>query len=111
MKVVNQTPMPGRLKRMTKEQYKERWEQLNKDFQFNINRLKEEFAFANNPYNEGDIFTDNIGKIRIETIDVTIPFGESLPSCVFYGPELKADGTPKKSGEKRKAFQCNEKKQ
>ena len=66
------------------------------------------FCDANNPYKIGDTFTDHIGSIKVELIKYT--FGNK-PCCVYFGTELKKDGTPRKDGNKRQAWQTNDIKQ
>lgn len=64
------------------------------------------YCFANNPYQIGDIFEDHIGKILIEKIRVSAFYGD--PYCIYFGFELKKDGTPRKDGSKRWAHQTND---
>lgn len=66
-----------------------------------------EYAIANNPVKVGDIFTDNIGSIKVEKTSVAII--HKVPSCIYTGIELKKDGTPIKSGKRREAYQVNAK--
>ena len=93
---------------MTEQEYNQQLIKLKKDYEFNVNRLNEGFALSNNPYNEGCIFQDHIGKIKVESIDVVNLSGYALPSCVYEGVELKIDGTPRVKVTRRKAFQVNE---
>jgi hypothetical protein len=68
--------------------------------------LIKKYAFANNPVKEGEKFTDHIGTIVVEKIEVTTSlFG--LPSCMYFGTVLRKDGTPTKKNEKRWAYQTN----
>jgi hypothetical protein len=64
-----------------------------------------QYCDANNPYNVGDKFTDHSGTIIIEKIKYS--FGDR-PCCVFFGAELKKDGTPRKDNNKRNAWQIND---
>ena len=67
------------------------------------------FADNNNPYSIGDVFTDHIGSIVIEKISYNLnPYNGGLPCCAFFGKELKKDGTPKKNGSARLAYQAND---
>ena len=81
------------------------------EYEIARNKAISEFCAANNPYKIGDVFADHIGKIVIESIKYGWPAYNSTPCCIFYGPELKKDGTPKKNGTKRSAYQYNEKKE
>jgi len=94
---------------MDAETYRKKLSDLKLEFHTKELSLATEFARANNPYKIGDIFTDKIGKIKIEKIQLTYShFSDNLPSCVYTGLELKKDGTPKKSGDKRTAWQSND---
>jgi len=92
------------------EEYKSRLEELGKEFIKKKNALAREYANSNNTVKEGDIFTDHIGSIRVENIGYEYDFNTSLPSCIYEGPELKADGTPKKNEARRTAYQTKQKK-
>ncbi len=60
--------------------------------------LLKKFADANNPYDVGSVFTDHIGSIIIEKIYYNLfPHYGKTPCCVYYGVELKKDGTPSNS--------------
>jgi len=80
---------------------------LRNQFDNDVRLLKASYCNSNNPYKVGDIFTDHIGSIIIENIK---SYFSDNPCCVYYGVELKKDGTPRKDGSKRQAWQSNEKK-
>lgn len=91
---------------MTKEEYKERMISIERECARKKKDLNIEYAMSNNPYKVGDVVEDHIGKLRIEQIGVhTDPW--NLPSCVYYGVELKKDGTPYKRQTNRPAYQLN----
>lgn len=92
---------------MTKQEYDEQLKTLNLLFESKKNELIKMFCNANNPYKVGDVFTDNISSILIEKIKYDPGF-DTYPCCVYYGTVLKKDGTPKKSQEKRSAWQSND---
>jgi hypothetical protein len=92
---------------MTLQEYKKKLEEIKKAYEFSKINLIKEYAFTNNPYKEGDVFTDHIGSIRVEQIQVTVH--NETPSCIYTGLVLKADGKPTKKMEKRSAYQINEK--
>lgn len=69
--------------------------------------LLRRYAFSHNDVKKGDKFTDHIGTIIVEQIKVCGSLTSDFPSCVYFGPELKKDGTPKKNGDKRWAYQTN----
>jgi hypothetical protein len=95
---------------MTKEELKKRQLKLYNDYQQKLKELNALYAIDNNPYTVGQLFRDHIGVIKIEKIDVSADH-QGVPCCVYEGPEMKLDGTPKKGHAVRGAFQCNEYKQ
>jgi hypothetical protein len=83
--------------------------ELENEFEHRKKLVITEYCEANNPYKIGDKFTDHIGTILIEKINYTFRMGPlSNPGCIYFGPELKKDGTPKKNGDKRRAWQSND---
>ena len=68
--------------------------------------LMKEFVRANDPYKIGDKVTDHIGTIIIESKKYDWGFS-SYPSAVYFGVELKKDGTPTKKMSKRNVWQSN----
>lgn len=95
---------------MTPEQYKERKKQLERKLEVELINLAKEYALANNPYKEGDVLQDHIGKIRVRKIQVSASSfvsGSNLPTCVYTGLELKKDGTPTAKGTERSVWQQN----
>ena len=89
---------------MTKETLDKQLTQLLADYEQSRKELIKRYCIANNPYKIGDVFTDHFGRIKIEKITYSI---HSM-CCVYFGPELKKDGTPKKSGAVSSAYQKNE---
>jgi len=105
--LISRPPLRLRRERMTQEEYKQKLADLRREYDEKVEHLNDLYAIDNNPYKAGDIFEDHCGKIRIDKIDTGISH-ERLPCCVFYGLELKKDGTPKKNGNSRMAWQCND---
>jgi hypothetical protein len=93
---------------MTKEDYSRKMQELLEEFSLKKDSLMVEYSKANNPYQVGDTFTDHMGSIRIESIRYGFLSLVGYPSCVYYGPELRKDGTPKKNGKSRRAWQDND---
>ena len=89
---------------MTKETLDQELADLLADYEQSRKQLIKRYCIANNPYKVGDVFTDAFGSIKIGKITYSI---RSM-CCVYFGPELKKDGTPKKSGAVRCAWQSNE---
>lgn len=92
---------------MKLEELNERLKDLRNKYDSDVLHFKREYCDRNNPYKVGDIFTDHIGSIIIESIKY---YPIDKPCCVYYGIELKKDGTPRKDSSKRQAWQSNEKK-
>ena len=93
---------------MTKETLYNQLAQLLEDYEQQKKELIKSYCIANNPYKVGDVFTDHFGSIKIEEIKYTAGTIIRGPGCVYFGPELKKNGTPKLSGARRKAYQTNE---
>ena len=93
---------------MTKELLKLELKELDKKCTLDKNKVIIKYIIANNPYKIGDNFTDHIGTINIEKIEYT---GGDSPGCIYYGIELKKDGTPNKRMNRRYAYQCNDTKE
>lgn len=91
---------------MKLEEYNESLKNLEILHAKSLKDLARTYALANNPYKIGDVFEDHIGKVLIESIGVTV---YTIPSCTYYGLELKKDGTPRKDGNMRLAYQNNDK--
>lgn len=86
-------------------EYNDRLKQLKEEFEKNKKNLIQECALSNNPYNIGDIITDQLGTIQINAILFTTHYDK--PTCVYIGTELKKDLTPKKGSPKRQSWQIN----
>lgn len=93
---------------MDKDTYLKELETLAKEYEDKKDILHKKYAMENNSVKPGDKFTDSIGTILVEKIGIYLEYATRTPSCRYFGVELKKDGTPKKSGEKRWAYQSNE---
>lgn len=91
---------------MTKETYEYRKSEMDATHEKERQQLGKEFAFANHPYKQGDLFTDHIGTIRIKSIH----FFWSLesPSVYFKGDNLTKSGEISKREPFRTAYQIND---
>jgi hypothetical protein len=78
---------------MTIQDYNKRKQELDFDFRKKVNELMKEYIDSNNPYKIGDIITDHIGSIKIESINYTMTFGLSGMEAIYIGLEFKKDGT------------------
>jgi len=92
---------------MTKQELQNKLEELKHEYELKQKEAMRQFCDANNAYKIGDKFTDHIGSIIIEKIRYSYG-GFNDPCCVYFGVELKKDGTPKKNNEKRNAWQSND---
>jgi hypothetical protein len=90
---------------MTKLELEEKIKKANEDHEHYLKSIMRDYCNANNPYKVGDKFTDHIGSIIIERMNYS--YG-SNPCCIYFGLDLKKDGTPTKKGTKRNAWQSNE---
>jgi len=99
--------MVNKLNNMEYSEYKNKLALLKQEFWTKENDLIIEYAMSNNNVQEGDLFRDHIGCIKVERIEATFAGLDATPSCKYYGLEIKTDGTPKKKSNYRWAFQCN----
>lgn len=90
---------------MTKQELEEQLKALRVEHDAKREVVMRKFCDANNPYKIGDTFTDHIGSVLVEKILYDYSF---TPCCVYFGLELKKDGTPRKDNNKRKAYQSND---
>ena len=92
---------------MKKQELEQKLKELQKEYDLKQKEVMKQFCDANNPYKVGDKFTDHIGSIIVEKIRYSYTV-TGTPSCVYFGTELKKDGTPKKNNDKRNAWQSND---
>ena len=91
---------------MEYQEYEDRLIELKVEFELKKTKLVKEYVDSNNPYKIGDKVTDHACSIIIEKIKYHISLS-GFPCAVYYGPELKKDGTPKKNGNKTYVYQSN----
>lgn len=91
---------------MTSEEFENSVKVLKEKHKNEMNSLKKEYAFANNPYKIGDVISGNTGTIRIDKITVGISL-DGIPLCVYHGLELKKDLTPTKKMLRTAIWQSN----
>ena len=91
---------------MKYQEYEDRLRELKVEFEQKKSKLIKEYVDSNNPYKIGDKVTDHACSIIIEKIKYHISLC-GTPCAVYYGPELKKDGTPKKNGNKTYVYQSN----
>lgn len=91
---------------MEYQEYEDRLIELKVEFELKKTKLVKEYVDSNNPYKIGDKVTDHVCSIIIEKIKYHISL-DGTPCAVYYGSELKNDGTPKKNGNKTYVYQIN----
>ncbi len=89
------------------ENYKKGLAEIDKEKEVKIRRLNIEFAQANNPYKQNDIVQDHIGRLLVHEIKYRGRGWNDLPECLYYGVELKKDGSPMKKQSGRCVYQSN----
>ena len=95
---------------MTKEDYVNELKKLRTQYDEQVKLLGMKYASENNTNRIGDVVTDHIGSIRIESIgycDLGANGYNRFPSVIYNGVQLKKDGSPKARGNKRTVFQIN----
>lgn len=90
---------------MTLGEYKDKIKEIEDNATQSKTKLQIEYANFHNPYKKGDIVTDHIGSIIIEFWKISVY--NKIPSCVYWGLELKKDKTPKKIPTRRDVWQEN----
>ena len=91
---------------MTQQEYKLELDRIDREYNSRKNNLYTEYALSNNPYKVGDIISDHIGSVKVESVSVYLDI-DRLPMCVYTGTTLRKDLTPSKKNEKRKVYQGN----
>lgn len=92
---------------MKVEDYRKGLKIIEAEYKKQKDDLAKTYALANNNINIGDVITDHIGSIKVESIKVEISSFYETPRCVYFGPELRKDKSPKKNGAKRNVWQSN----
>lgn len=87
---------------MDLDRYKAKIGKIDKEARDKKFRLNKEYALANSHVKIGDIVTDHIGSVCVESIRI---FNDRIPSCIYMGTCITKAGKPFKSGEKRSVFQ------
>ncbi len=66
--------------------------------------LNREYALSHNNVKIGDIVTDHLGSVQIESIRI---YHHEPPSCIYRGTCYTKTGKPCKLGKKRDLYQIN----
>lgn len=92
---------------MTKEEFDNRLNELQHEFDKSKKELLLDFAISNNTIAVGDVVCDHIGCGKVETLQVTMNLPFKYSEMRYWCVELKKDGTPKKNGASRWVYQSN----
>ena len=77
---------------MTTEQYKLRLAEIDREFELRKSQLAREYAFTNKKFKDGDVITNGIRTIRINSIKFCAGSRLELPYCVYNGENLLKSG-------------------
>lgn len=91
---------------MTKEEYLDKLNALEKEMQCKKSQIGMEYALSNNPVKIGDLITDHMVTIKVEKIIPYMSYG-SLPKCQYKGRRYTKKGVPAKSEEIETVYQSN----
>ena len=92
---------------MTKQEFDNALNAIEKRYNDAKDRLLIDYAIANNPCKVGDIIEDHIGKGQIIKQEVVRNYRDRRSSMFYECIELKNDGKPKKKEIIRNIYQCN----
>lgn len=90
---------------MTKEQYNYQKKHLEEEWRNKQRDLAKEYALSNNPHKIGDVITDHIKTIKIESI--AFYNGGSSPECLYKGIQYNKSGSISKRQDDNKIYQSN----
>lgn len=90
---------------MNQKEYQKRLKVIDDKRNAKVNQLNEDFAFANNPYKNGDLITDHAGSIIIEDSEWFVGICDDYPQMIYWGECVYFDG--RKKGRKRNVQQNN----
>ena len=90
---------------MTSQEFKDKFLEIEKAYETDILKLSKKYAFANSNVGVGDLLSDSSCIIKVDTIKFTRGSAEVLPRCVYYGPVLKKDLTPRKDNSRPVIYQ------
>lgn len=90
---------------MTKQELKEQLITLYYQYELGKKVVFKNYALSNNPYYIGDIVTDHVASIKIESIGIHVSNGEA--ECRYEGIQLNKDGKPSKRQDHNIIYQQN----
>jgi hypothetical protein len=93
---------------MTPQEYTQKLELLQREFETAKKEISKRFVLTNNTVKIGDVIKDNTTAIKVEKIQIAMPFTrDELPSAVYTGIIVNKDGKPNKKGQKASVWQRN----
>ena len=92
---------------MNLNKYHKLIDEINKKAEKEKTAISRRYAIYNNNVSIGDIVTDHIGKIKVESIKWTYDNFSRLPTCIYQGTKLKKDLSPYKSNITTSIYQSN----
>lgn len=92
---------------MTREEFDNRLNELQLEFDKSKRALFVKFALSNNTIAVGDVVCDHIGRGRVEKLKATMSALSKYSEMCYWCVELKKDGTLKKNGAYRWVYQSN----
>ena len=93
---------------MNEQEYKNKIDAIDRESKARKTVINREFALANISIKTGDIISDHMGNIVVESIGFYFDTNKGLPACVFFGSIINKNGTLSKKGvNKRSVFQSN----
>lgn len=90
---------------MSLDLYKKQVRALENEHNMKLTAIMLDYAEQNSSVEVGDFFTDHMGTIKVEKIQ--LHKNPDRPSLVFFGSEYTKKMTQKKSKTKRKAWEIN----
>jgi hypothetical protein len=78
---------------MTKEELKEKINELSRQFEEEKNKIYKQYLEEEYSIKIGDIVTDHVHTIKVESIDYFYDCFLHIPTAKLNGPDYKKDGT------------------
>lgn len=92
---------------MNRQELEERLKEIEEKYNEDKLNLLKRYADDHCSIKIGDVITDHYHTIKVEKKDFYQVFNDPVLSFVFYGTEVKKDGTPKKKPSNALVYQRN----
>lgn len=89
---------------MLYDEYKKKLEDLESTLKVDKFNLVKQYIDESLTCKIGDTITDHCGSIIFEKLKYTIQYRTGKPTPIYFGTELKKDGTPRKDKSKRDVY-------